>query len=239
MTGLVQPGIFYGMPRRSRVTPGGFVYHVLNRAVAGLPLFRKRADYEAFERIMIEAYERHPLRILAWCLMRNHWHFVVWPQAEGEVTEFFRWLTHTHVMRWHVAHNTVGQGHLYQGRFKSFPIQEDEHFLTVCRYVERNALTAQVVEHAENWRWGSLWVRHRRNHPLKALLSNWPIRCPTNWRALVNAVMTEKEVQRIQTSITRNRPFGNEWWQREQARRLDLTHTLRRKGRPSGTRKKN
>ena len=215
------------------------MYHVLNRAVAGLPLFRKEADYQAFERIMIETHERHPLRILAWCLMRNHWHFVVWPQAEGEVTAHFRWLTHTHVMRWHVAHNTVGQGHLYQGRFKSFPIQEDEHFLTVCRYVERNALTAQVVERAENWRWGSLWVRHCRNHPLKALLSDWPIRCPTNWRALVNAVMTEKEVERIQTSITRNRPFGNEWWQLEQASRLDLTHTLRSKGRPSGTRKKN
>lgn len=213
------------------------MYHVLNRAVAGLPLFRKEADYQAFERIMMEAYERRPLRILAWCLMRNHWHFVVWPQAEGEVTAYFRWLTHTHVMRWHVAHNTVGQGHLYQGRFKSFPIQEDEHFLTVCRYVERNALTAQLVERAESWRWGSLWVRHHRDNPLKALLSNWPIQRPTNWRALVNAVMTEKEVERIQTSITRNRPYGNEWWQRDQAKRFDLTHTLRCKGRPRGERK--
>ena len=53
------------MPRRARVTPGGFPYHVLNRTVAGLPLSRKEADYEAFERIMIEAHERQPLRILA------------------------------------------------------------------------------------------------------------------------------------------------------------------------------
>ena len=77
-------------------------------------------------------------RILAWCAMRTHWHFVVWPQEEGEVTAYFRWLSHTHAMRWHVAHNTVGRGHLYQGRFKSFPVEEDEHFLTVCRYVERS-----------------------------------------------------------------------------------------------------
>ena len=147
------------MPRRARATPGGYVYHVLNRSVAGLPLFRKEADFEAFERIMIEAHGLHPLRILAWCAMRTHWHFVVWPQAEGEVTGYFRWLAHTHAMRWHVAHNTVGRGHLYQGRFKSFPIQEDEHFLTVCRYVERNALTANVVRRAEDWRWGSLWAR--------------------------------------------------------------------------------
>ena len=91
---------------------------------------------------MVEAQELHPLRLLAWCLMRNHWLFVVWPREEGEVTAHFRWLAHTHAMRWHVAHNTVGRGHLYQGRFKSFPVEEDEHFLTLCRYVERNALTA-------------------------------------------------------------------------------------------------
>ena len=77
------------MPRRARVTPGGLVYHVLNRTVAGLPLFRKEADYEAFERIMIEAHERHPTRILAWCLMRNHWHFVVWPREDGEADGLF------------------------------------------------------------------------------------------------------------------------------------------------------
>ena len=93
------------------------MYHVLNRTVAGLPLFRKEKDYEAFERIMIEAHSRHATRILAWCRMRNHWHFVVWPQEDGEVTACFRWLAHTHAMRWHVAHNTVGRGHLYQGRF--------------------------------------------------------------------------------------------------------------------------
>ncbi len=59
--------------------------------------------------------------------------------------------------RWHLAHGTVGTRPLYQGRFKSFPIQEDEHFFTVCRYVERNALRANPVTSAEQWRWSSLW----------------------------------------------------------------------------------
>ena len=80
-------------------------------SVAGLPLFRKEKDYEAFERIMVEAQARRPTRLLAWCVMRNHWHFVVWPRGEGEVTAHVRWLAHTHAMRWHVAHNTVGRGH--------------------------------------------------------------------------------------------------------------------------------
>ena len=142
---------------------------------------------------MIEAHGLHPLRILAWCAMRTHWHFVVWPQEEGEVTAYFRWLAHTHAMRWHVAHNTVGRGHLYQGRFKSFPIQEDEHFLTVCRYVERNALTASVVRRAEDWRWGSLWAWRQGSEQLRAILSDWPLERPRDWLRLVNEIMSEQE----------------------------------------------
>jgi len=225
------------MPRRARVTPGGLVYHVLNRTVAGLPLFRKEADYEAFERIMVEAHRRHATRILAWCLMRNHWHFVVWPRAEGEVTAYFRWLAHTHAMRWRVAHNTVGRGHLYQGRFKSFPIQEDEHFFTALRYVERNALKAHAVERAEDWRWGSLWARRQGNEQLRAILSDWPLQRPRNWVALVNGPLTEQEAEGIQTCIARNRPYGDDCWQEVQAKRLSLTHTLRNEGRPKVVRK--
>jgi putative transposase len=200
--------------------------------VAGLLLFRKEADYEAFERIMVEAHERHPTRILAWCLMRNHWHFVVWPREEGEVTAYFRWLAHTHAMRWHVAHGTVGRGHLYQGRFKSFPVEEDEHFLALCRYVERNALTAQVVDRAEDWRWGSLWVRRHGEERLKAILADWPTEQPRGWVNLVNQPMTEKELEAIRTCLARNRPYGNPAWQQQQAKRLGLLHTLRQEGRP-------
>src|SRR5258708_33837254 len=119
------------MPRSARIAPGGFVYHALNRAVARLPLFEKEADYEAFERVLLEAHQRTPTRILAYCVMPNHWHFVLWPKADGELTRFLRWLTHTHTMRWHAHHHTGGTGHLYQGRFKAFPVQSDEHLLTV------------------------------------------------------------------------------------------------------------
>jgi putative transposase len=205
--------------------------------VAGLPLFRKEADYEAFERIMIEAQARHPTRILAWCLMRNHWHFVVWPREEGEVTAYFRWLAHTHAMRWHVAHGTVGRGHLYQGRFKSFPVQEDEHFLTVCRYVERNALTAHAVDRAEDWRWGSLWARRHGDERLRAILSDGPIQGCRNWVRWVNEPLTKRELEGLRTCVARNRPFGNEDWQEKQANQLGLAHTLRPEGRPKAIEK--
>ena len=95
---------------------------------------------------------------------------MVWPRTDGEVTDFFRWLAHTHAMRWRVAHRTVGYGHLYQGRFQSFPVQSDDHLLTVLRYVERNALGAGLVERAEPWRWGGLWARVHGDDAVKAIL---------------------------------------------------------------------
>ena len=220
------------MPRSARVAPGGFVYHVLNRAVARLPLFRKEADYAAFEQLLGEAHARHPLRILAWCLMPNHWHFVLWPRADGDLTAFVRWLAHTHAMRWHVAHGTVGCGHLYQGRFKSLPVQDDAHFLTVRRYVERNALTARLVPQAEAWRWGSLWVRQSGSRALRDLLRDGPVALPRDWVATVNRPWSAKEFDAVRTCIARNRPFGDAAWQERTVARLGLQHTLRSEGRP-------
>ena len=133
-------------------------------------------------------------------------------------------------MRWHVAHGTVGRGHLYQGRFKSFPVQEDEHFLTVCRYVERNALSARVVRRAEDWRWGSLWARRSGTPVLQSLLSDWPVERPADWLRLVNQPMTEKEARGPADVGCRDRPYGDEDWQQKQVKRLGLLHTCGAKG---------
>ena len=142
---------------------GGYAYHVLNRANGRLRLFKKDADFEAFEQVLAEAHEREPLRILGYTLMGNHWHFVVWPKQRRpqQVSDFFRWLSVTHSQRFHAHHGTAGMGHVYQGRFKSFPIATDKHLLTVLRYVERNPLRAGLVARAEDWRFGSLYRRTR------------------------------------------------------------------------------
>src|SRR3954454_6858169 len=174
------------MPRKARNAPGGFVYHALNRAVARLPLFQQDGDYAAFERVLAQALHEHPTRLLAYCLMPNHWHLVLWPRQAGELTAFLRWLTHTHSMRWHAHYHTGGTGHLYQGRFKSFPVETDDHCSTVLRYVERNALRANLVSRAEEWRWSSLWRRQRGDAEAQTLLQGWPVAMPTSWVELVN-----------------------------------------------------
>ena len=220
------------MPRQARQAPGGLVYHVLNRAVARLPLFQKDGDYEAWERVLRSALEEHPMRVLAFCLMPNHWHMVLWPREDGQLSEFVRWLTHTHTMRWHAHYHTAGTGHLYQGRFKSFPVETDEHFYTVVRYVERNALRANLVRRAENWRWSSLWHRQAKESTLQSWLHTWPVPERKNWLALVNQPMTESELDAVRRAVRRGSPFGSERWQARVAKRLGLEFTLRARGRP-------
>jgi putative transposase len=141
-------------------------------------LSRGDEDFEAFGRVMVQAHRRHPLRIPAYCILSNHGHFVVWPKADGQVTEYFRWLAPTHAMRRRVAHRTVGHGRLYRGRFKSFPVRSDEHLLTVARYVERNALGAGPVERAEGWPYGSLCARSQAADSTRGILAEWPIERP-------------------------------------------------------------
>jgi putative transposase len=221
------------MPRRARAIEGGFVYHVLNRSNGRTTLFRKTADYEAFLRVLEEAQARVPLRVLAYCVLSNHWHFLVWPEpGRGrDVSEFFRWLTVTHAQRWHAHHGTSGSGHLYQGRFKSFPVEEDEHFYTVARYVERNAQRANLVARAEDWQFGSLWAYYR-DPERRRLLSRWPVPRPTAWLKLVNQPQTEAEVAAVRTSIERSRPFGGEQWTAATIAALGLEWTVRPRGRP-------
>src|SRR3974377_325615 len=123
------------MGRALRAAVGGLIYHVLNRANGRWPIFDKPADYEAFERVLGEAQEEHPVPLMAYCVMPNHWHLLVAPEHDGDLSRFVGWLTLTHTQRWHAQRHTAGNGHLYQGRFKAFAVEHDEHFLTVARSV--------------------------------------------------------------------------------------------------------
>src|SRR5689334_2176906 len=107
------------MPRRLRVSTGGLVYHVLNRVVGRGRLFKDEADYLAMERVIAQTHKRLPtMRLVSYCLMPNHWHLVLWPRADGDLSEFMRLLTVTHTQRWRAHHRSAGSGPLYQGRFK-------------------------------------------------------------------------------------------------------------------------
>ena len=220
------------MGRPKRAADGGLIYHVLNRANARLSIFEKDGDYEAFERILADAIERTGTRLLAYCLMPNHWHLVVLPIQDGELSRFTGWLTLTHTQRWHAHRHSTGQGHVYQGRFKSFPIQDDPHFLTACRYVERNALRANLVAKAQDWKWSSLWRWNRGNAKEKSILSAWPVRRTPNWLDYVNEPQTELELAAIRRSVKRGCPLGVQGCTSKIIERLGLKITIRLHGTP-------
>jgi putative transposase len=218
------------MPRVARQCPGGYVYHVWNRGAGRLRLFKKPQDYLAFEQVLLEAQRRHPIRLLDWCLMPNHWHFVVFPSQDQQVTNFFRWLTHTHAMRAVTHRRVMGMGPLYQGRFKSLPVQSDEHLLTLLRYVQRNPVRARLVGRAAEWRWGGEGVRRSGPAELEAILSKWPVDRPRGWARWVNEPTDAVELERIRQCIRRSRPLGDAAWTLATAHKLSLEWTLRPRG---------
>ena len=227
------------MGRPLRASEGGYVYHVLNRANARLPLFQKDGDYAAFHRVLAEACAHEPMRVLSWCVMPNHWHLVLWPEKDGALSRFMAWLTLTHTQRWHTHYHNVGSGHLYQGRFKSFPVQEDAHVLAVCRYVERNALRAGLVGRAEDWRWCSLGQRAAGTALAQTVLREGPVPYPPCWHEEVNRPQTLGELEALRRCVRRGQPFGEEGWVETTVKRLGLEAVMRPQGRPRKSRQKN
>lgn len=220
------------MPRQPRNAPGGYIYHVLNRANARMQIFDNDTDYQLFESLLEKAVEKFNMRLLAYCIMPNHWHLVLYPYQDSDLSEFMKWITNTHTKRWHSLNQTTGQGHLYQGRFKSFIVQDDNYFLTLVRYVERNAKKANLVKRAENWKWSSVSRRENGTMKQKKILSPWPISEPKNYLSFLNETQTISEEEHIKKSIQRDRPFGEDNWTNKIVKQLGLESTIRSRGRP-------
>ena len=216
------------MARTARASKGNYVYHVLNRGNGRADVFHKDEDFAAFVRLMCEANERLPMRLVGYCLMTNHFHLLLWPLGDGDLSRWMQWLMTSHVRRYHRHYK--GSGHVWQGRFKAFPIQDDDHYLTVLRYVERNPLRANLVERSQDWEWSSLKPTERSG-PV-GLLSEGPLAKPAQWTRIVNGVETEAELKALRQSAARGTPFGDADWQNATAAELGIEASMRPRGRP-------
>lgn len=220
------------MPRIRRISAGGYVYHVLNRANARVQIFDNDDDYRLFENILEEAVKLFNVKLLAYCIMPNHWHLVLNPVNEGDLSLFVGWLTNKHTRRWHTEKGTVGEGHLYQGRYKSFICQNENHFLTLVKYVEQNALKANLVKNAEDWQWSSGWRKINGTIKHREILSPWPVSEPEDYLIWINTVLSQDKEDIIENSIVKSNPFGEDYWVNEIVKRFGLEQTLRKIGRP-------
>ena len=211
-------------------------YHVLNRGNGRSEVFHKEDDYAAFLKLLCQASERVPMRLLSYCLMPNHFHLVVWTLQDGDLGRWMQWLLTSHVRRYHRHYHS--SGHVWQGRSKAFPIEQDEHLLNVMRYVERNPVRAKAipVRKARRWLWSSI------GNPPKGIdrppLDPGPVGRGKDWLAWVDAPQTEAELEALRESIRRGRPFGSQPWQDRTAKQLGLESSLRPRGRPRKTPKK-
>lgn len=185
--------------------------------------------------MLAHALQTVPIRLFAYCIMPNHWHLLLCPPRNGQLAAFMARLTMTHTRRWQEHYHQVGYGHLYQGRFKSFPVEEDVHFLAVARYIERNPLRAKLVEKAADWRWSSLFRRLSPKETTAAAeiaLAPWPVERPADWTRRIQTPQSEKELSALRTSVNKGRPFGDATWQAATTRTLRLESSHRNAGRP-------
>ncbi|MCF7957019.1 MAG: transposase [Phycisphaerae bacterium] len=206
------------------------MYHVMNRANGRLGIFKKDLDFIAFENILAEGIDRYGMRICGYCIMSNHWHMLLWPSTDDTMPNFMHWVTVTHTRRWHTAHGTTGIGHVYQGRYKSFPVQKNRHYLKTLRYIEANPINASMVESAAEWPWSS--IAHRKGIEKPFELDPGPVQLPENWLEIVDKPLKDQDNAQLKTCIKKGCPFGQNDWVITTAQELHLQSTLRKPGRP-------
>ena len=216
------------MPRITRGFVDGFIYHVINRGNSKQGVFHKDSDYQAFINLMEEAKDIYPIKIFAYCLMPNHFHLVLLPTKAEELSKWMQWLMTSHVRRYHRHYGT--SGHVWQGRFKSFIVQEDNYLLTLVRYVENNPVRAGLVNSAKDWEWSS----HKETIGKKSriLIDEIPIELPKFRESYVNAPLTANELEALRQCVNRQSPYGSPLWQLDLCKKLGLESTIRPKGRP-------
>ena len=216
------------MPRTARASLGGVCYHVINRGNAKSTVYHDSDDYQSFVALMAKACDRLPMRILAYCLMPNHFHLVLWPYGDRDLSRWMQWLLTSHVRRYHRRRGTSGR--IWQGRFKAFPIQKDAHLLTVMRYVERNPVRANLVSSAADWKWSSHSQSVSKCQELKIAAA--PVSRPRDWLQFVDTPQSPSELDALRRCTQRNAPFGSRAWSKHTAKTMGLEANAKSLGRP-------
>jgi putative transposase len=222
------------MARQPRLDIADQIFHVINRSNARWDIFKTEKDFQGVLKSLVETFELIPIDIFAFCIMSNHWHFIVKPKANGDMAQFFGKFTQKATQRWHAKHGSVGTGHLFQGRFKSFLVEKDDYFFQLAKYVEANPLRAAMVKKAEDWPWSSLSLRLKNLELAKKILVPWPVDIPKNYLNLINQPLPKVQLDNIRTSLEKSRPLGSEGWVARQVNKYNLGYTLREPGRPKG-----
>ncbi|HTI37544.1 MAG TPA: transposase [Vicinamibacterales bacterium] len=218
------------MPRRARISPDGFVQHVINRGDHRETIFHTRADFAAFLAFMAAAARRVPMRILAYCIMRNHFHLLLWPYKGIDLSAYMQLLMNLHIQRYLRQHRPSSPGHIYQGRYRNVIVQSGPEVLRVARYVEANPLVAGLVKRADDYKWSSLWRFAER--PGRPKLEPDVIERSRAWLQFVHESIGEESTAEIGRRIKKGLPIGDDEWTARVVAAHGLQHATRGPGRP-------
>jgi REP-associated tyrosine transposase len=189
------------MARSKRLASAGRIYHIVNRGNDRRVIFLERDDYVRFRAILDEGRRRFNVEIFGLCLMPNHFHALVRPHTDEALSAYMQWVQCRYACYLRRRTQTLGHGHVFQRRFWSALIVDDEHFRIVLRYIENNPVRACLVSRAQQWEWSSLIERERRG----TLISPVPFDLPDSWEALVNIVPPQGILHRIREELKSTR----------------------------------
>lgn len=201
------------MPRPLRRIPDNSVVHIVNRGNDRRQLFFNPLDYEEFLSLMRWAKSHEPVRLVAYVVMPNHWHFVIWVQSGTQVSRFMHRLTFAHAARVRVQTDTLGEGHIYQDRFHAFLVDGEQRYLRLVRYVEANPIRAGLVRRAQDWQWSSLNERLGRS---RGLVERGPIQLAECWSDVVNETLSPTYLEDLRARQGRSQVGA---WDRRPRRR--------------------
>ena len=221
------------MGRPPRNSHGGYVYHVVGRGLKSKPMFRCEEDYLDFDLALAQAIERFEPRLLAYCVLPKHWHLVLTPRRDGDLSKFMAWLTTTHSARWHTKPRRSGTGGLYERRFRSFPVQDDAPLMDILHFVESHPLRAGLASSIQDWQWSSAARRNQPPTESVPQLSLPPLPFPADWKERLSLAVPSAMLDKIELCIQRGRPYGEPFWVEKTAIRMSLESTLRPRGRPA------
>lgn len=222
------------MPRIARALADNCCYHLINRGNGRQQVFHKDGDYHTFINLLLQARGKYTVKVLAWCLMPNHFHLFVQPEEADQLHKWMQWLMTTHVRRYHKHYGT--SGHVWQGRYKSFIVQDNDYLLTVARYIEGNPVRAKLSPTAAEWPWASHQVR--KDAPEELRPDPLPISLPDDWATYVDTPLTDAEIEKVRNSVNRQTPFGCESWRDELCLKMGLQSTMRQRGWQKGRNRK-
>ncbi len=225
------------MGRAPRITEGGFVYYVVCRGLDGLVLFNSKAECETFEGILRESVMKWEPRVLAFALHASEWHILAMPRKDGDLSRWIAWVTSVHSMRNKSLRAGTASNGLYERRFRSFPVQDNERLIDAILWIESGFTVAEAAEGEDASKTGAHgMIQSSYSTRILTVSRDWislpPVALPADWSERVLQGLNRGSAEQIVNSIDRGAPYGDAAWVTKMATRFKLESTLRPRGRP-------